>query len=113
MYNYLLLVLVVLLIFVFYVSFRKEKKSLLFVLSIAFFMVELSTIAYRIVVSENLELILTSYDYTLQMQNVLLKLNMVEVVFTNISCLVLVAVVLTFYIRNRKLKNKSVSERCL
>ena len=109
MYNYLLLILVVLLFFAFCVSFRKEKKTRLFVLSIIFFILELFTVVYKIVVSEKLELILISCDDTLQMRNVLLKLNIIEVIFTNISCLVLIAVVLTFFIGNRKLKNKSVS----
>ena len=106
MYNYVLFFLLVVCFVVYCIWFRKKAKSLAFVLGVAWFVIEILTVLYKIVIWANMEERLRALGDALTMSKALSVFHGVEMVLVSLSNVLLVSVVVCYFLRNRK-KNKA------
>ncbi len=109
MYKYILLFLLIVCFVAYCVLFRKQAKSLTFVLGVVWFAVEILTVLYKIVISINMEERLLALGDALAISHALFVMQIVEVVLTCLSSVLLISVVLCYYLKNRK-KRKAISK---
>lgn len=108
MYRYILLFLLVACFIAYCIFFKKQAKSLSFVLGIVWFSVEILTVVYKIIVWFDMEKTLSVFKDALAMTRAIYIMQMADVLLACLSSVLLVSVLLCSYLENKK-KTKIVS----
>lgn len=104
MYRYILLFLLIACFIAYCIFFKKQAKSLSFVLGVVWFSVEILTVLYKIVVWFDMEKTLLLFKNAFVMSRAIYIMQMADVLLACLSSVLLVAVLLCSYLENKKKK---------